>query len=169
MRKIAGGVLVCLAFVGCSAYAETLVGRVVSVADGDTLTLLDAGRRQHKIRLAQIDAPEKNQAFGQRSRESLAALCAGRAAEVLNEGKDRYGRVVGRVLCARVDANSEQVRRGMAWVFDRYAPASSPLYRLQAEARVARQGLWYDAQPTAPWTWRAARSSRAKTTPPRSG
>jgi endonuclease YncB( thermonuclease family) len=149
-------------FLASNACAETLVGRVVNVADGDTLTLLDTGNRQHKIRLAEIDAPEKDQAFGQRSRQSLAALCAGQAAEVVNEGRDRYGRVVGRVSCARVDANREQVRRGMAWVFDRYAPANSPLYRLQAEARTARQGLWYDPRPMAPWTWRSTRSSRPK-------
>ena len=89
-----------LAAVG--AYAETLAGRVVNVADGDTLTVLDAAQRQHKVRLADIDAPEKGQAFGQRARESLAALCAGQPAEVEQAGRDRYGRVVGRVTCARV-------------------------------------------------------------------
>ena len=140
--------------------AETLAGRVVNVADGDTLTVLDAAHREHKVRLAEIDAPEKGQAFGQRSRQSLAALCAGQPAEVRLEGKDRYGRVVGKVTCARVDANREQVRRGMAWVYDRYAPAGSPLYRLQAEAQAGRRGLWDDPRPKAPWSWRAEKRTR---------
>lgn len=143
------------------AYAETLAGRVVNVADGDTLTVLDAAQRQHKVRLADIDAPEKGQAFGQRARESLAALCAGQPAEVEQAGRDRYGRVVGRVTCARVDANGEQVRRGMAWVYGRYAPAGSPLYRLQAEAQAGRRGLWQDPRPKAPWDWRAEKRVRS--------
>jgi endonuclease YncB( thermonuclease family) len=152
---------VILALAALGAHAQTLAGRVVKVSDGDTLTLLDAAQRQHKVRLAAIDAPEKDQAFGRRSRESLAAMCAGQAAVVLQEGKDRYGRVVGRVTCGRIDANSEQVRHGMAWVYHRYAPAGSPLYRLQAEAQAGRRGLWYDARPQAPWAWRAERRTRA--------
>lgn len=142
------------------AQAGPLVGRVVNVADGDTLTVLDAAHRQHKIRLAGIDAPEKDQPYGRRSRESLAALCAGQTAQVQQEGRDRYGRVVGQVTCARMDANSEQVRRGMAWVFDRYAPAGSPLYRLQGEAQGTRRGLWEDPRPMAPWAWRAGKRTR---------
>ena len=141
-------------------HADTLAGRVVNVADGDTLTLLDAAQRQHKVRLAEIDAPEKGQAFGQRSKESLTALCAGQPAQVQLAGKDRYGRVVGKVTCARVDANREQVRRGMAWVYDRYAPAGSPLYRLQAEAQADRRGLWDDPRAKAPWSWRAEKRTR---------
>jgi len=136
-----------------AAWAETLHGKVVGVSDGDTLTLL-IDRKQVKVRLTEIDAPEIKQAFGQRSRKSLGELCAGHAATVRASGKDRYGRVLGRVECGGVDANAEQLRRGMAWVFDRYVTDRS-LYALQNEARAAHVGLWADKTPTAPWTWRA--------------
>ena len=70
--------------------------------------------------------------------------------------KDRYGRLLGRVWGAGIDANAEQVRRGMAWVFDRYVKDRS-LYPLQDAARAARRGLWADAQPLPPWEWRQAK------------
>jgi endonuclease YncB( thermonuclease family) len=130
-----------------------LVGKVVSVHDGDTLTVL-VSREQIKVRLLDIDAPERRQPFGTRSRQSLADLCAGRDARIAEQGKDRYGRTLGRVNCAGLDANGEQVRRGMAWVFERYAPKHSPLYAVQAEARAAKRGLWQDAKPVPPWEWR---------------
>ena len=135
-----------------SGWAETLVGKVVRVSDGDTLTLL-IDRKQVSVRLLEIDAPEKKQAFGQRSRESLAQMCAAQSAVVQSSGRDKYGRVLGRVQCQGIDANAEQVRRGMAWVFDRYVTDRS-LYRLQDEARAAHRGLWNDAHPMAPWEWR---------------
>lgn len=141
--------LTCLA-----TLAQTeITGRVVSVADGDTLTLLADGRTQHKIRLAEIDAPEKRQAFGERSRQSLAELCAGVEAQAMVQTVDRYGRSVARVRCNAVDANAEQVRRGMAWVYDRYV-VDRALYRVQTEARDGRRGLWADADPVPPWDFR---------------
>ena len=133
--------------------ADELVGRVVSIADGDTLTLL-VSRQQIKVRLLDIDAPERRQPFGTRSRQSLADLCHGKPARVESTGADRYGRTLVRVHCAGVDANAEQVRRGMAWVYVQYAPKDSPLYAVQAEARAARRGLWQDAGPMPPWEWR---------------
>ncbi|HHR0450053.1 TPA: thermonuclease family protein [Pseudomonas aeruginosa] len=139
-----------------TAQAAELRGRVVAVADGDTLTILDAGRQQHRIRLAEIDAPEKRQPFGQRSKQSLSDLCYGRDAAIEDGGRDRYGRTIGRVSCAGIDANAEQVRRGMAWVFDRYA-TDRRLYAIQDEARAARRGLWSDAAPVPPWEYRANR------------
>lgn len=136
-----------------AAWGETFHGRVVRVSDGDTLTVL-VDRKQIKVRLTEIDAPEKSQAFGQRSRQSLSEMCAAQPATVRSSGKDRYGRVLGRVECKGVDANAEQVRRGMAWVYDRYVTDRN-LYALQSEARTAHAGLWADASPTAPWAWRA--------------
>ena len=133
--------------------AGELVGKVVSVHDGDTLTVL-ISQEQIKVRLLDIDAPERKQAFGTRSRQSLAELCAGRDARIGEQGKDRYGRTLGRVNCAGLDANGEQVRCGMAWVFERYAPKDSPLYAVQAEARAANRGLWQAAKPVPPWEWR---------------
>lgn len=148
-----------LATAAVAAQAGELRGRVVAVADGDTLTVLDSGQRQHRVRLAEIDAPEKRQAFGERSKQSLSALCFGQQAVIEDQGRDRYGRVIGRVGCAGIDANAEQVRRGMAWVFDRYA-ADRSLYALQDEAREARRGLWRDSAPVPPWEYRRAAAAR---------
>ena len=149
-----------LAALSLSAGAQNILqGRVVSVADGDTLTLLVDGRTQHKIRLAEIDAPEKRQAFGERSRQSLAELCAGVEAQAPVQTVDRYGRSVARVRCNAVDANAEQVRRGMAWVYDRYV-VDRALYVVQRDARDGRMGLWADAGPVPPWDFR--RRSREK-------
>ena len=91
---------------------------------------------------------------------SLAQLCAAKAADVIERGKDRYGRTIGRMTCAGIEANSEQVRRGMAWAFKRYVPVGSALYELEAYARLRHLGLWADAKPTAPWEWRAAKRQR---------
>ncbi|WP_340137708.1 thermonuclease family protein [Aeromonas veronii] len=131
------------------AAASELSGRVVGVADGDTLTLLHA-QTPVRIRLAEIDAPEKAQPFGQRSKQSLSDLCYGKEALVVVSAQDRYGRSIGRVWCAGTDANAEQVRRGMAWVYDRYA-TDKTLYSLQDAARQARNGLWADPAPVRPW------------------
>ncbi len=147
-----------------TAHAGELRGRVVAVADGDTLTILDASRQQHRIRLAEIDAPEKRQPFGQRSKQSLSGLCFGREAVIEDRGHDRYGRAIGRVSCGGIDTSAEQVRRGMAWVFDRYA-TDRTLYAIQDEARAARRGLWSDAAPVPPWEWRAQHRREA---PPKS-
>lgn len=129
-------------------------GRVVKVSDGDTLTVL-VDAKQVKVRLDSIDAPERSQPLGNRSQQSLAQLCAKTTARVVTKGLDRYGRTVGVILCDGVEANSEQVKRGMAWVFDRYAARNSPLYDLQREAQGTRRGLWADPQPMAPWAYRA--------------
>lgn len=143
-------------------FAETIAGRVVGIADGDTLTVLDGAKRQHKIRLGEIDAPESKQAFGTKSRQSLAELCFQKVAVVETTEKDRYGRPIGQVKCQGIDANAEQVRRGMAWVFVRYAKPHSPLYEAEERARLSRLGLWAEAHPTAPWVWRANQRAAAK-------
>jgi endonuclease YncB( thermonuclease family) len=114
---------------------------VVKISDGDTLTVL-VNKAQIRVRLEGIDAPESKQAFGTRSRQSLAELCAGKDAQVAERGRDRYGRTIGVVTCGAVVANSDQVRRGFAWVYVKYAPKGSPLYALESEARAAKRGLW---------------------------
>lgn len=133
------------------AYAD-FYGRVVAIADGDTLTVL-VDRQQYKVRLVEIDAPEKAQAFGNRSKQSLSDMCFDKEAQVQDKGKDRYGRTLGRVYCVGMDANAEQIKHGMAWVYDKYVTDHS-LYRLQDEARAEKRGLWTDANPIPPWEWR---------------
>lgn len=135
-----------------SAHARTITGPVIGVADGDTITILD-DRQQIRIRLGEIDAPESGQSFGDRSKQSLAEMCRRTTATVLVTDTDRYGRTIGRVMCDGIDVNAEQVRRGMAWVYDQYV-IDRDLYRLQDEAKAARRGLWSDKSPTAPWDWR---------------
>ena len=137
------------------AQAAEPEGRVVGVHDGDSLTVL-VGGHQTKVRLADIDAPELKQAFGQRSRQSLSELCLDKPAMLEEQGRDRYHRTIGRVRCAGVDANREQVRRGMAWVFDRYVKDRS-LYADQDAAQAAQRGLWADPKAMPPWAWRRAK------------
>lgn len=133
--------------------AAALLCLVVAIADGDTLTCLTDDKRQIKVRLAEIDAPEKRQPFGARSRQSLAELCHEKRATVRVIDTDRYGRIVGRVMCAGTDANAAQIKRGLAWVYDRYVKDRS-LYAVQDEARAAGRGLWVEPEPVRPWVFR---------------
>lgn len=126
--------------------------KIVAIHDGDTLTVL-RDHEQIKVRLSEIDAPEMGQAFGNRSKQSLSELCFDKTATLDDKGKDRYGRTLARVACDGIDANTEQVRRGMAWVYDKYVTDKS-LYAVQDEAKTARRGLWADAEPVPPWEWR---------------
>lgn len=144
--------LALLAPVPVSATSSELSGRVIGITDGDTLTFLHI-HNPVRIRLAEIDAPEKAQPFGERSKQSLSDLCYGKEARVAISDHDGYGRSVGRVRCAGTDVSAEQVRRGMAWVYDRYA-TDKTLYQLQDTARQARNGLWADPAPVRPWEWR---------------
>ena len=135
-----------------NAHAD-FTGRVVNVADGDTITVL-RDRTQVKVRLLEIDAPEKAQAFGSKSKESLSEICFGKTAKLEGDSKDQYGRTLARVYCDGIDANAEQVRRGMAWVYVQYAPKGSPLYAVQVDTKYARRGLWADNDPVPPWDCR---------------
>ena len=112
---------------------------IVGISDGDTLTAR-CDQQTVKIRLAEIDAPEKAQPFGARSKEHLSDLCFDVEAEVYPQTTDRYGRTVARVTCDGVDASAEQVRSGMAWVYDKYVRDKS-LYAVQDDAKAARRGL----------------------------
>ncbi|MCV0437448.1 MAG: thermonuclease family protein [Hydrogenophaga sp.] len=143
-----------------SVWAQNLVGEVVAIADGDTLTVLDADRVQHKIRLAGIDAPERKQPFGQRSRQMLADLVFRKQVEVLTEKKDRYGRTIGKVMHQGRDVNLILVAQGMAWHYKQYAREQSAIDRqlyaqAEDEARAQRRGLWADSHPIPPWSWRS--------------
>ena len=130
-----------------------LICLVVGVADGDTLTALCNGSKQVKVRLSEIDAPEKRQPFGNLSKQSLSGMCLQKKAKIKPQTKDRYGRIVARVMCEGVDANEEQVRRGMAWVYDKYVRDQN-LYSIQDKARASKIGLWADKKPIKPWEYR---------------
>lgn len=139
--------------------AATLQGKVIGVADGDTVTLLDDQKNQHKIRLQGIDAPEKAQAFGNKSKQSLHEMVHGKEVFVDVQKKDKYGRSVGKIMVNQTDACLEQIKRGMAWHYKQYANEQSPEDRdvyAQAEstARAQSLGLWKDKSPTPPWAFR---------------
>lgn len=135
-----------------SSVSADFTGRVVAVSDGDTITVLRL-RKQVKVRLVEIDAPERAQPYGNRSKQALAGLVRGQEVRVVEQGRDRFQRTLGRVYRGDLDVNAEQVRQGMAWVFRRYATDAS-LYSIEAEARERRRGLWRDDAPVPPWEWR---------------
>ena len=139
--------------------AETLTGRIVGVSDGDTLTLLDAEHVPHKIRVAGIDAPEKRQPFGDRSKTNLSALAYNRTAEADCRKIDRYRRNVCVVFIGGKDIGLEQIRGGMAWWYQQYAREQTRQERIDYEhaefvATRNRYGLWNSKSPTPPWEWR---------------
>ncbi|OYT89001.1 MAG: nuclease [Burkholderiales bacterium PBB6] len=150
-----------LAFVASftDLHAETLRGVVIGLADGDTMTLLDSAKVQYKIRLSGIDAPEKRQPFGNRSKENLSALAFGQQV-VIEWGKtDRYGRIIGKVLVNGRDAGLEQIRCGLAWHYKAYMREQSATDRAlysaaEVEARSAKRGLWGEQGPMPPWEFR---------------
>lgn len=135
--------------------AEALSGRVVAIADGDTLTVLTAEKRQVKIRLGEIDTPEKGQPYSNRARQALADLVFQKDVIVKVTDTDRYGRTVGRVYVGELDVNADMVRRGAAWVFRRYVTDES-LFALENAAREAKIGIWglSEAKQMPPWEWR---------------
>jgi endonuclease YncB( thermonuclease family) len=130
-----------------------LTGKVVKIADGDTLTVLDETNTQHKIRLAAIDAPEKKQAFGMKSREALAGKVFGKTVRVDVIDVDRYKREVGRIYLGDRFTNMEMVRDGLAWRYVRYDKPGE-FAAAEREARDSKRGLWADPHPVAPWEWR---------------
>ena len=141
------------------ASANIIHGRVVGVSDGDTVTVIDANKTQYKIRLAGIDAPEKAQAYGQKSKESLSDLVFGKQVDVEWSKQDRYGRTVGKIMLAGVDINLEQIKRGMAWHYKQYQNEQSPEDRdayakYQSQAQERRVGLWRDPAPIEPAVFR---------------
>ena len=133
------------------------------MADGDTITVLDSDKVQHKIRLAGIDAPEKKQAFGNRSKEALSGMVFDKTVNVETEKRDRYGRQIGKVLVDGQDVNLVQVERGMAWFYRQYQREQSPndrrLYEAAEDvAKAGKRGLWRDAEPVPPWDFRHNKS-----------
>jgi len=154
-RVLVAGLLL---FAHC-AWAESIQGKVVAIADGDTVTLLNVNNQQHKIRLSGIDAPEKSQPFGARSKANLSAMVFGK--DVVAEcGKvDRYRRDICKILIDGRDVNIEQVKAGLAWWYRKYAKEQSSKDREQYEvaefqAKIHRLGLWADKTPMPPWDWR---------------
>ena len=151
--------LILMMFFTSAIEAATLVGHVVGVTDGDTITVLDATKTQYKIRLAGIDAPEKKQPFGSVSKRSLSDMVFDKVVSIQYDKEDRYGRIVGKVMINGTDVNLEQVKRGLAWWYKKYQKEQSQQDRLdylhaQESAEASRVGLWTDEYAIAPWEFR---------------
>ena len=127
--------------------------KVIKISDGDTITVL-SGKEQTKVRLYGIDAPEKKQDYGQKSKQFLASLIAGQVVEVVPKGKDRYKRTLGIIHYKGQDINAQMVLNGYAWAYVKY----SRIYVDQEKtAREKKRGLWQSSNPTPPWEWRKLR------------
>ena len=139
------------------ADAQPQLCLVVGVSDGDTITArcgTPGVYDQIKVRLSAIDAPESKQAFGQRSKQALSALCYMTEATITPKTKDRYGRTVADVQCRGQDAARHMVAGGWAWYYTRYGKGYEHLAGIEAEARAARRGLWVEPGAVEPWEWR---------------
>lgn len=160
VRRLATWLLLSTSAVLCvPAWGFTISGQVVGVSDGDTVVVLDAARQQHRIRLAGIDAPEKGQSFGTKSKQALSGLVFKRAVTATCAKLDRYGRSVCKLLVGDRDVNAAQLASGMAWVYRAYlaeltAEDRSAYATAEDEARSRRSGLWSDPAPVPPWVWR---------------
>jgi endonuclease YncB( thermonuclease family) len=131
-----------------------LTGRVVRVADGDTVTILDRRNTQHKVRLYGIDSPERDQPYGKAAKNALVGLIDNRPVEVVVITKDSYGRTVGTLYRDGVNINEAMVAAGYAWWYQHFAPHERRLEEAEQRARAQRVGLWAEPQPMAPWDWR---------------
>lgn len=160
-------ILLLLALSGCA----NVTGVVVSVSDGDTITILDDTKTQHKVRLAGIDAPEKDQPFGQNAKQHMSDLVYGKEVRLEGDKQDRYGRTVAKVWvtpasclnCPKtLDAGMAMLTVGLAWHYKQYQKEQTAEDRerysfAEIEAKAKRAGLWADPDPTPPWEWRKAK------------
>ncbi|MBI5007512.1 MAG: thermonuclease family protein [Nitrosomonadales bacterium] len=135
-----------------NVHAEVFTARVLAVLDGDTV-LVSRNGKASKVRLANIDAPEKEQPFGKQSRQSLQELVHKREVVIDSRAVDQYGRIVGLISLEGLDINQEQLRRGMAWEYS-YFHSDKTYVALQKEAQQQQRGLWAQADPQSPWQWR---------------
>ena len=142
------------------AFAQADIhGKVVGILDGDTITVLDRDQVQQRVRLSGIDAPEKRQPFGQRSKEGLSDCAFDKQAVIEGNKIDRYQRLIGKVVVSGQDCNLNQVKLGLAWHYKKYQK-EQPVQDRQAyateedTARLGKLGLWSNTNPTPPWDFR---------------
>lgn len=151
-------------FLSSISLAEELVGKVIKVSDGDTITVIDSNNQIYKVRLKGIDAPETQQAFGNTSTQSLAELVYDKEVLITWDKKDKYYRILGKVIVDGRDANYEQLKKGLAWYYKQYEKDLSDEDRekyTEAEewARNYTEGLWADSKSIPPWEFRRKRKN----------
>jgi endonuclease YncB( thermonuclease family) len=156
-------IILCI-FLTQNGFAEDLTGKVVSIADGDTVTILD-NNQQTKIRLAEIDTPEKNQPYGKKAKKALSDFIFGKIVRIEIDTIDRYGRTVGTIFLNDLNINKEMVKAGHAWVYVQYAKDKT-LFDLEKNAKENQSGLWAlpEGERIAPWQWRRGKRSIEKET-----
>lgn len=133
------------------------IGKVVSVSDGDTITILDSKNTTHRIRLLFIDAPEKNQPHGKQSKAFLSNLVFNKTVTVSWDKEDRYKRILGIVTINKINCNEAMLKAGYAWHYKRYSKRKE-LQAMEDTARAAKKGLWQDSKAIPPWDYRKTKS-----------
>ena len=161
MKKL---ICILLLLLSLLSFAEELTGKVIKVSDGDTITVLDSNNQKYKIRLQGIDAPETQQAFGETSRQSLASLVYDKEVIILWDKRDKYARILGKVIVDGRDANYEQLKKGLAWYYKQYENDLSDedkerYSEAEAWARNYTEGLWTDSKSIPPWEYRHKRKN----------
>lgn len=161
MKKL---ICILLLLLSLLSFAEELTGKVIKVSDGDTITVLDSNNQKYKIRLQGIDAPETQQAFGETSRQSLASLVYDKEVIILWDKRDKYARILGKVIVDGRDANYEQLKKGLAWYYKQYENDLSDedkerYAEAEAWARNYTEGLWTDSKSIPPWEFRHKRKN----------
>jgi len=153
----------CFLLLPCPAWAWS--GKVIGVADGDTITVLH-DKHPEKIRLYGIDCPEKRQPFGNKAKQFTSKLVFGKVVEIEPVATDRYGRTVAFVRIENITVNEELIKQGFAWVYKRYCklPVCNDRWDgLERKARSGKQGIWQDSNVIPPWEFRKLRKRHSKT------
>jgi endonuclease YncB( thermonuclease family) len=156
MKKL---IFLYLFFFTILSFAEEIIGKVIKVSDGDTITVLDSNNQKYKIRLKGIDAPESQQAYGDISTQSLSELVLEKEVLVTWDKKDKYYRIIGKVIVDGTEANYEQLKKGLAWYYKQYEKdLNDDDKQRYSEAEVLARnyglGLWKDLNSIPPWEFR---------------
>ena len=137
----------------CLSGNKTISCRVIGIKDGDTVEILTVDRKTITVRLNGIDAPEKDQPYSQKSRESLSRLLFRKQVKLYTFGNDRYGRLLADIYVDSINVNYMQVAKGLAWHYKKYSDDVN-LAQLERQARDQKLGLWQEKDPVAPWEFR---------------
>lgn len=149
--------LVIITILSCVSVSFAWQGKVVKIADGDTVTVLDIDKKQIRVRLWGIDAPESKQPFGTKSKQFLSKLIFGQIVDIEGYKADQYGRILGKVYLDHQYINLMMVQSGLAWHYKSYAPKDADLAQAQSLATKQELGLWSDPKPVPPWQFRATK------------
>lgn len=135
------------------AMSNAQTGKVIKIKDGDTVVILDDNYKEHTIRVADIDCPEKNQPFGKKAKWFTSDEIFGKTVIVNKKNTDRYGRIVGYILYDNKNLSLELLKNGLAWHYKYYSD-DEYMAQLELDARKDKVGLWSVKNPINPYLWR---------------